>query len=460
MKKKSLTLLLSVALGVSLLTGCGSGNESGASVESSVESIVSSEETSTEPESSQASEEKESQAAPEENPEKEIGTGENDLAVKAYTEFLNGERSLKTAECFKEDDEEGNYDGILYGAYDYPALRNAIVENVWDEVESQYTLVDFGNDGVNEMVLRFTSMQSDYMNWTGIIGFDGEELSLNFYYDDGYRTLARLYKDGRLVTEGSAGAGAYCFAGFELDQKGNKESECFAAYYYGTYATSVFYDLTEDYFDLVNSFDDIAASSDFTVTEYKADGVIKISVTDWSTDTETRAREEEMISKMEELGAEVLSEEEMKKLCKVFESEGDEVNWTPFFSEKYENDVYAILEDWEYYGSKEVINLGTNEPGVSIVQIQTKRKVSDVKFLALEFVDVDDHGEITFYATEVNGVDTLNREQLLRLGMNFAGDIPNNGISYVDVDGNFHAFSFGLSGMDGSLVLAPITIQK
>lgn len=49
-------------------------------------------------------------------------------------------------------------------------------------------------------------------------------------------------------------------------------------------------------------------------------------------------------------------------------------------------------------------------------------------------------------------------ERPLEASLVFLGDIPNNGISFTDADGNVKYCAVDMSGMDGSLILWEITV--
>ena len=49
--------------------------------------------------------------------------------------------------------------------------------------------------------------------------------------------------------------------------------------------------------------------------------------------------------------------------------------------------------------------------------------------------------------------EELTPEKAFVLGMIFAGDVPNMGISYEDASGTVHYYSINMSGKDGSLLL-------
>ena len=52
----------------------------------------------------------------------------NTGAEAAYMEFLSGRSSVTTAECFRDDDQEYNQDGLAFGTYTIGEMRSAIAE--------------------------------------------------------------------------------------------------------------------------------------------------------------------------------------------------------------------------------------------------------------------------------------------------------------------------------------------
>ena len=60
---------------------------------------------------------------------------------------------------------------------------------------------------------------------------------------------------------------------------------------------------------------------------------------------------------------------------------------------------------------------------------------------------------LTYSARELYTLTSLTPERPLVVTMVFYGDTPNNGISYVDANGQVRRFALGQSGMDGSLYL-------
>ena len=83
----------------------------------------------------------------------------------------------------------------------------------------------------------------------------------------------------------------------------------------------------------------------------------------------------------------------------------------------------------------------------------TDAAVRDFCVLALTDPDIDDNGEIHFKSTVAHRQDRLTPDRPLVVTTVFFGDIPNNGISYMDKDGVTHSFTVDMSGEDGSLYL-------
>ena len=240
----------------------------------------------------------------------DVNTG----AETAYMEFLSGKSSVTTAECFRDDDQEYNQDGLAFGTYTIGELRSAIAEYEMSESAVKYTFFDFGNDGTEELILKFESVDPAFMNWTGIISYDGENLCLNYSYEDGYRTYSVLYDGGYLENGGSSGAGAHGYRIVSFDGKGFGTEEYRQNEYYGSFAESIEFDLTGD-----SNWEDehaIPYESGLLVYEYIKDGNVKIAVSEgWSEDTPLRYEEEDYISYLISLGAEQISMEEMNALC-------------------------------------------------------------------------------------------------------------------------------------------------
>lgn len=84
------------------------------------------------------------------------------------------------------------------------------------------------------------------------------------------------------------------------------------------------------------------------------------------------------------------------------------------------------------------------------------RSVKDFKLLALTIEDVDENGNIKFASEEVYFRESLDPECPLAAALDFFGDIPNNGFSYVDDNGTTKSYAVNISGEDGSIIMTEI----
>lgn len=85
------------------------------------------------------------------------------------------------------------------------------------------------------------------------------------------------------------------------------------------------------------------------------------------------------------------------------------------------------------------------------VVFTARRPVKDFQVLDLEMSEESD--EMAFLTTTLYTQDELTPNAPLRVSLTFWGDIPNNGISFVDEDGTLHRYAVDMSGEDGSLYL-------
>ncbi len=115
-----------------------------------------------------------------------------------------------------------------------------------------------------------------------------------------------------------------------------------------------------------------------------------------------------------------------------------EVNWA--------EDLMLDRSDYNEFTAE------TEDPQVQIA-FTANGVVRDFKVLSLSLQDVSEAGVPTFEITELYSQDLLTIWRPLVVDTTFYGDIPNNGISYVDTDGITHYYAVSESGMDGSLLL-------
>lgn len=87
------------------------------------------------------------------------------------------------------------------------------------------------------------------------------------------------------------------------------------------------------------------------------------------------------------------------------------------------------------------------------VLFMVKSEVKDFKVLSLFLQDMDESDKVNFDVTELYRLDKLTPDRPLLVVMTFYGDIPNNGVSYVDATGTTKRFTVQISGEDGSVKL-------
>lgn len=99
----------------------------------------------------------------------------------------------------------------------------------------------------------------------------------------------------------------------------------------------------------------------------------------------------------------------------------------------------------------QVFDLDSSEDSTRIL-FTADEEVPSFQVLALEVDSVDDDGKIT-YTTSKRYESGLTKGSSLVIGLAFAGDTPNYGISYQDAEGNVKQYSINISGENGELLL-------
>ena len=105
-----------------------------------------------------------------------------------------------------------------------------------------------------------------------------------------------------------------------------------------------------------------------------------------------------------------------------------------------------------WYANYDEFEAIAEEPQVQLVFTSTG-VVRDFTVLALTLQDVSEDGKPVFLMEELYSQDMLAPWRPLAVDTVFYGDIPNNGVSYVDENGLTHCFTVSMSGEDGSLQL-------
>lgn len=116
-----------------------------------------------------------------------------------------------------------------------------------------------------------------------------------------------------------------------------------------------------------------------------------------------------------------------------------------------------FLEDAQITGEFDEFNPIDDESAVKVV-FTTEKTVTDFKVLSISMQDNDDSGSFTFSAEELYSMPELTPDRPLEAGMQFIGTVPNNGIAFIDPNGEVKYFAVDMSGRDGSLFLCEIRV--
>ena len=148
MKKKIVTSIICAAAAAAVVSGCGYHNgginfDANANVNVNGNEIINTNDGNSTPTPTEA---------PTDGDENGTGDVEPDQekAEDAYNDFLKNGRKVMTSKTYKEDDTDGNYDGLLYGEYSIDELREAYeeLEGIGNTVK--YVIMDLGDDGTND----------------------------------------------------------------------------------------------------------------------------------------------------------------------------------------------------------------------------------------------------------------------------------------------------------------------
>ncbi|MDY3868572.1 MAG: hypothetical protein SOZ52_04320, partial [Pyramidobacter sp.] len=365
---------------------------------------------------------------------------------------------------FQQDDRSGNNDWILGGTYSLDELKAAVDKSATIKHAIKYAFADFGNDGADELILRFESKEQDFNSWTGIIKQTASGLVLCDYYEDNSRAPAVLYASGYLCTGGAMGAGGEIteISRFGADGRGTRLF--MLKKLYGTAAASAVYDLKKNVNAMKGDYSSIMGSSRLVTRVHSANGKVKIAAEGWSRSTSVRKKEKALIRELVKLGAKEVSKAEMDKLFSLSKYQKDEIVWqdwdadAPSKGEQPLTADYAPQELLDKCGAYHEFIADTSEYQTKVV-FRARSRVTNVRVLALNFEDVTEEGEVSFSAQTLYTLPELTPEKPLVVALLFAGGIPNMGIACTS-NGTEHTYSLSMSGMDSSILLDKANIVK
>ena len=356
MKKKTVTSIICAAAAAAVVSGCGYHNgginfDANANVNVNGNEIINTNDGNSTPTPTEAP-----------TDDAENGTGDVELdqekAEDAYNDFLKNGRKVMTSKTYKEDDADGNYDGLLYGEYSIDELREAYeeLEGIGNTVK--YVIMDLGDDGTNELVVYFEADNSGYFSYMCYIYYDKGELILGSNTSDGNRSYGKLYDTGYLE-RGVASGGLGSYAIYSISSEGETEIVMSLNSYSGFEAANVAYYLDVDdreaLFDELDSL--ISNANEFFIYVYTDNGEVYVSVEEFDTTESKKQSEEEFVKALEDNGVHVISSMEMAEMTDSSEYRTKEVNWKILYESEStgnsvgtgDSDYSAIEGEWVLY---------------------------------------------------------------------------------------------------------------
>lgn len=103
-------------------------------------------------------------------------------------------------------------------------------------------------------------------------------------------------------------------------------------------------------------------------------------------------------------------------------------------------------------GAQETVAL-YQEEDAPVVVFLADAAVSAFEITELSLLDIGDDGRISFDEQMIYTQAALLPGQPLKVKLAFYGDVPNNGIRFIDAEGVSHRCALSISGLDGALEL-------
>ena len=274
-----------------------------------------------------------------------------------------------------------------------------------------YAVKDVNGDGVPELLVGFDSDEGEAN--TVMAMYTAVDNAPKFVFEGWSRNTYHLLSDGMVFNQGSGGAMYSIFGVYDISEDGTS-LEC--KDYYFTYEK-------DDSFEEIGCYHNTTGEWDKSVSE-------EISEEDfWRISDELSAR---TISPYFTPFAEYAAEYEQAQVT---------AQW-----ETVDFDCTNVCERYCAEGAEDNV----------AVMFSSQSDISDFKVLSLEFADADEYGKVNYNKSAVYTLDELPAGKYLAVNMIFNGDIPNNGIAYIDGMGIERCFAVEISGEDGSVALLEI----
>lgn len=408
MKKKTLSVILALAMAASLMSACGMEKPSPEKEDTSISASVDKKDDEKTKENDTVTSDV-TETDKKDDTSAETSDEKSETVKKDYESLLNKTyeyiRDFSTESDY-EDEEVGLFEQIMYGC----STRNAL-----DGVG--YALKDLNGDGTDELLIM--GIEKDADKATGcaavlsIYTYVGDSIK---FVDAGYSRNAIYVGSGNEILKYGSQSAAISTVGKYTLPKG--ESTLVSTEFYYTYA------FEED---------------DYEIRFFKN----PLGVIDAESDDKIEVSEEEFAS---------------------FSSGCDDlittVPVTAFRDYKYtgnkdysDNGVAEVTAYWADDTMPETPDyVSMNASTDSMIMFATDKSVKDFMILSVEMVTTEEGTDITFSAFPEAYLGALTPERDFAVQLGFLGDTPNYGFSYKDMNGDYRRFLIMVSGFDGSVI--------
>lgn len=286
-----------------------------------------------------------------------------------------------------------------------------------------YSIQDITDDGIPELILAInpTEGHNEYYDRDIYAIFTivyGKPL---LTVEGWARNSIHILEDGTFFHEGSGGAAYYCFGNYSISRDGSVVE--WKDFYF-----------TEP---IDENWSDVAFYHNTTGVWDSAEAEkLKISETDFY------ALSEKYVDQIEVLNVMPFADYAYDGPYVIGAGENQDTS-----------DIYLMSEEEVMNGEwPEYYYYYADEEPMTALGMGVYGEVYAFTVDKLTYDGIDENGNMTFTSEEIMRMDTFGDEPLL-LYFTMAGDIPNYGITYVDMFDNIRRFAICESGYDGSLFL-------